>query len=334
LVTTDSDKQTKDNGDNTVFNVDPYPAPELVGTGEWFNSQPLTLEELSGKVVLIDFWTYSCINCIRTLPYLQQWYETYQDEGFVIIGVHAPEFAFEKVAKNVQDAIDEHGLTYPIVQDNDFMTWQAYNNRFWPAHYLIDKDGNVRREHFGEGEYEDTEQAIRLLLAESGHATSDPFTIKGSTAPPISSNQTPETYLGYERGERFAGAAEYQADQIVDYTLKDKLTSGQWSLGGKWTIGATQTTSDASGAVLRIKFSAKEVYLVMEGDGSLASLKLNGDPVTADNFGGDDVDRDGHIKVDEPRLYKLIKSPDFIEDGVLDITLPEGVVVNAFTFGS
>lgn len=329
-LTDDSDNDNKSNGDNDVFNVTPYDAPELVGTGQWFNSEPLALKDLKGQVVLIDFWTYSCINCLRTLPYLQQWYETYQDEGLVIIGVHAPEFAFEKVADNVANFVDKNGLTYPIVQDNDFATWQAYNNRFWPAHYLIDKDGQVRREHFGEGKYEETEAAIRQLLADSGNATTDAPTINGSTEPPISGQQTPETYLGYTRGERLANSGQFAADETVDYTLASNLGEHQWSLGGPWQIGAESSLSMADNSQLRFSFSAKEVYLVMDGPaGSKVDVAVDG----LANPGGGDVQQ-GKVTLDGARLYRLVNADSFLNNRQLTLTFPKGVTVNAFTFGS
>ena len=342
LVPEDDDKSSSMNSQITMastegkeyFNVDPYPAPELRGTGQWFNSEELKLEELKGKVVLIDFWTYSCINCIRTFPFLKTWHETYKDDGLVIVGVHAPEFQFEKLAKNVQDALNEHGLKYPVVQDNDFKTWAAYKNRFWPAHYLIDKDGDVRREHFGEGEYEETEAAIRDLLAESGSVLNDGITITGNTTPPISGEQTPETYLGFKRGERFANGNEFKPDETVSYSNRQVNELNQWSLEGDWEIRELDSVSQGNDTKLKINFSAKEVYLVMEGGGSPGSLTLNDEKVTSNNFGGADVDKSGNFYPDKPNLYKLIKSDKFIKGGILEINIPRGTTVNAFTFGS
>ena len=311
------------------FNVAPYAAPEIVGAGEWFNSSPITIASLRGKVVLVDFWTYSCINCIRTLPYLQGWYDSYKDKGFVVIGVHAPEFAFEKVPKNVAGAIKENGLTYPVVQDNELSTWAAYKNQYWPATYLIDKDGNVRREHFGEGEYEVTEQAIRSLLSETASDT----VIHGSTSPPTSRDQTPETYLGYERAERFTNAKEFVANAPHDYS-PGVLQSNQWALSGNWNIGAKETVSGSDSSKLSVRFTGKEVYLVMSGNGKNGSLTINGKKVTSEYLGGPDVNTNGEISPSEPRLYRLIKSADMIKDGLLEITLPQGTIVNAFTFAS
>lgn len=321
--------------DASLFHTQPYRAPELTGTGEWFNSSPLKLADLRGKVVLVDFWTYSCINCIRTLPYLQAWYDAYKDDGFVIIGVHSPEFEFEKHAENVGRAITDYKLTYPVVQDNDLATWSAFANRYWPAHYLIDKDGRVRREHFGEGEYDQTEKAIRALLAEGGSGARNDMTVKGPVTVPVSRNQTPETYLGYERGRNFANTNEFAADQTADYTLMDNLDTNDWSLGGRWKIGPMGSVAEGEQNTLRLKFSAKEVYLVMDGpkDASV-SLTVDGKAITKDRGGGADMGDAGRVHLDGARLYRLLNLAVFTENAVLDISIPKGVSVMAFTFGA
>lgn len=321
--------------DSELFNVSPYKAPELTGTQQWFNSQPLKLADLKGKVVLVDFWTYSCINCIRTLPYLEAWYEAYKNDGFVIIGVHAPEFAFEKKAENVAKAVKDYKLTYPIVQDNNLTTWAAFSNQYWPAHYLIDKDGFVRSEHFGEGGYDETEKAIRALLAETSDKTLGDMTVKGTINVPVSQNQTPETYLGYERGSNFANADQFKADKASTYTLAADLDTNEWSLGGTWNIGAMSTVAEGDSNTLRIKFSAKEVYLVMDGpEGASLTLTVNGKAVTKSYNGGSDVGDAGRVKLNGARLYTLVDMPTFTSNATLDITIPKGVSINAFTFGS
>ncbi len=323
--------QTK--GDNkAMFNVDPYKAPEINGIAEWINSNPLTIASLKGKVVLIDFWTYSCINCIRTQPYLNAWYDTYKDDGFVIIGVHAPEFAFEKIPANVRRAVQDEKIRYPIALDNDFATWRAYQNQYWPAKYLIDKDGLVRYTHFGEGEYDETEQNIQTLLKEGGHNVTNKIQTPGAV--PVESGQTPETYLGYERGSNFANATQFAADKAADYTVANNLNANEWSLGGSWQIGALDTVSMSDNSVIRFKFSAKEVYLVMDGPADATiSLTVNGKSVTPTHSGGQDVAEGGRVHLDGARLYKLVKLPVFTKDATLDITFPRGVTVNAFTFG-
>ena len=321
-------------GKKTTFNVDnPYPAPDLTGIQDWINSDPQTLAQLKGKVVLIDFWTYSCINCQRTQPYLNKWYDKYKDDGFVIIGAHAPEFAFEKVPANVRQAVNEANIKYPVALDNDFATWNAYKNQFWPAKYLIDKDGQVRYTHFGEGKYDETESAIQTLLKEGGHKITDNID-KNNSAVPVQNGQTPETYLSYERGERFANTNQFKMDQTVKYTLLDKLEEHGWSLGGDWNVGAKESVADSDTSVLRVKFTAKEVYLVMNGPSDKTiTLKLNGQQVSSGTNGGSDVDTNGQVHLNGARLYRLIKLSRFTKDQVLDITVPRGTTINAFTFG-
>ncbi len=321
-------------GKKTMFNVEnPYPAPELIGIQDWINSDPQTLAQLKGKVVLIDFWTYSCINCQRTQPYLNKWYDKYKGDGFVIIGAHAPEFAFEKVPANVRQAVKEANIKYPVALDNDFATWNAYKNQFWPAKYLIDKDGQVRYTHFGEGNYDETEGAIQTLLKEGGHKITDNID-KNNGAVPVQNGQTPETYLSYERGERFANTDQFKMDQTAKYTLLDKLKEHGWSLGGDWNVGAKESVADSDTSVLRVKFTAKEVYLVMNGPSDKTiTLKLNGQRVSSSTNGGSDVDTNGQVHLNGARLYRLIKLSRFTKDQVLDITVPRGTTINAFTFG-
>ena len=322
-------------GKRAMFNVDmPYDAPELNSIADWINSDPKTIASLKGKVVLIDFWTYSCINCQRTQPYLNKWYDKYKDDGLVIIGVHAPEFAFEKVPENVRKAVKADDIKYPVALDNDFATWTAYNNQYWPAKYLIDKDGQVRYTHFGEGKYDETESAIQTLLKENGHNVRDKID-SNNGAPPVQNGQTPETYLSYERGERFANVANFKQNQPVDYKLSNELKSDEWSLGGMWQIDTKQSLATGDNAVLRIKFSAREAYLVMDGPTDKpVTLKLNGQPVTASSNGGSDVDESGQVHLNGARLYKLIKLPAFTKNAMLDIIVPKGATINAFTFGA
>lgn len=321
-------------GKKAVFNVEkPYAAPELSGIQDWINSDPQTLANLKGKVVLIDFWTYSCINCQRTQPYLNKWYDRYKDDGLVIIGAHAPEFAFEKVSDNVRSAVKQANIKYPVALDNDFATWQAYNNQYWPAKYLIDKDGQVRYTHFGEGKYDETEGAIQTLLKESGHKVTDSID-KIDAAAPVQNGQTPETYLSYERGEHFANAKQFKQDQTVNYTLSDQLAEHEWSLGGKWQVGGKESVSKGDSSVLRIKFTAKEVYLVMNGPADKpVTLKLDGQLVSSSANGGNDVDDKGQVHLNGARLYRLAKLPEFTSGAVLDISVPKGTTINAFTFG-
>lgn len=231
-------------------------APDIKSQGEWFNSEPLSLADLRGQVVLIDFWTYSCINCIRTLPYLKTWHDKYSDQGLVIIGVHAPEFEFEKSATNVAQAIADFELEYPVVQDNDFLTWRAYNNRYWPAKYLIDKSGRIRYQHFGEGKYNQTEQAIQELLSETGADVSS--TTIDNPDYQISS-RTPETYLGYLRLDSLSSPEGLTKDRLTSYTLPTNLATNTYALEGDWTITPEHSLSTA-GAKLHINFESKQVF--------------------------------------------------------------------------
>ena len=249
-------------------------APRFVAAGPWFNtgtasggipspSAAMDLESLRGKVVLVDFWTYSCINCIRTLPYLKSWYEAYKSKGFVIVGVHTPEFAFEKVSTNVSRAIRDLGVSWPVVQDNDYAQWNAYGNKYWPAHYFIDAKGRIRYWHFGEGSYAETETIIRKLLSEAGTTVNAALV----SAPDARlAAITPETYLGYERGKGFASAVDPLPDKAVDYRPARIPGSGEWNLQGKWTITGQYIAPEGSGS-LWLGFEAKDVYLVAEPAG-------------------------------------------------------------------
>lgn len=322
-------------GNKAVFNVkEPYQAPELQDIQDWINSEPLTLAKLKGRVVLIDFWTYSCINCQRTQPYLNKWYDKYKDNGLVIIGAHAPEFAFEKVPENVRKAVKEANIKYPVALDNNFTTWNSYKNEFWPAKYLIDKDGQVRYTHFGEGKYDETEGAIQTLLKESGHNITGSID-KNNVSSPVQNGQTPETYLSYQRGERLANGSQFEADKSKNYTLPNDLKEHEWALGGNWIVGANESVSSADNSVLRVKFTAREVYLVMSGPSDRAvTLKLNGQTVTSSQNGGSDVDSSGQVHLNGARLYRLIKLPEYTKNSVLDITVPNSTTINAFTFGA
>jgi len=307
-TTTNSTRDSTSENNRKLFNVEPYTAPEITGINSWINSDPLTIASLKGKVVLVDFWTYSCINCIRTLPYVEKWYETYKDKGLVIIGVHAPEFSFEKVPENVRKAVSDRKLTYPIALDNDFTTWQAYKNQFWPASYLIDKNGNVRREHFGEGEYMESEEAIRTLLGESVKDTK--ATVTTDVTVPVNRSQTPETYLGSAREERFVKDA-------------GTLGSDEWNVSGGWTQDSENLISIGNDAVLRMKVSAKKVFLVMS-------------PVQTGSFTSVNVTLNGvkkpEIMVGKPDIYTIIDESSYQEGALLELKVPSGMKLNAFTF--
>ncbi len=277
-------------------------APEIIPGGTWFNNGPRTLEQLKGKVVIIDFWTYSCINCQRTLPYLKDWNEKYKDKGLVIIGVHAPEFEFEKNQKNVAQAIRDFQLTYPIVQDNDFATWRAYNNRYWPAKYFIDKEGYIRYSHFGEGAYDESEKVIQELLKEAG-ATDVSSKINNPTYQIQA--KTPEIYLGYGRIDHFASPEDIEKDTLGHYTTPSNLGYNEMAYEGDWNV-MEEYANPQIGAKLHLNFDAQEVFLVMRSKGSPAKIKIYIDDTT--QFFGKDV-INGTVTIDVDTLYKIIKLP-------------------------
>jgi cytochrome c biogenesis protein CcdA/thiol-disulfide isomerase/thioredoxin len=285
-------------------------APPLKPDGAWINTQPLTLAQLRGKVVLVDFWTYSCINCLRTLPHLKSWYATYRKDGFVIVGIHTPEFAFEHVTSNVRDAVKRLGITYPVVQDNRFKTWDAYANQYWPAEYLIDKTGHIRHTNFGEGEYGKTESLIRQLLGAKGAKARQ---VADATPTGL---LTPETYLGYARLANYVGTA-VSPDSEANYKLPAAVPQNTFAYGGEWRIGGQEVIA-GKGAKLRLHFHAKNVYVVLGGHGSVRAL-INGKPV-------------GTLHVNAQRLYTVRASPT-TADATLELQFTPGIQGYSFTFG-
>ncbi len=305
-------------------------APEFIDNQRWFNTpadKPLTLAGLRGRVVLVDFWTYSCINCIRTLPYLKAWDEKYRKDGLTIVGVHTPEFPFEKEAGNVEAAIEENGIRYPVAQDNDQATWNAYANQYWPAEYFIDAEGNVRYVHFGEGEYEEKEQVIRELLAEAGRKVPGAET-SVKAVEPSPTVTTPETYLGVARAERFTNPE--LSPGLHDLSAPAELPLNEFAYHGKWRIGLDSAT--AAGGSLDLHFGARRVYLVLGSPGQprRVRVKLDGEPIAAGDAGSDV--QGGSVTVDSQRLYNLVDLPA-VEDHVLELEPEAGVSGYAFTFG-
>lgn len=300
-------------------------APELIGISNWLNSQPLTLAQLRGKVVLIDFWTYTCINCIRTLPHVTQWYTDYKDKGFEIIGVHTPEFAFEKNKSHVEDAIKRFNITYPVALDNDYKTWQAYDNHYWPAHYLIDQHGIIVKTHFGEGNYKEMENAIRTLLNLSPTAEKGEFV----THKPI----TPETYLGFERGDRYHPSLQIQKNKPTNYQTTYPLDDDQVGLTGNWTISSDCIKSETSNNALELNFIANHVYIVMQSDTpQLITVLLDGKPVPQKYY-SQDMATEGKILVHEPRMYEVINLKDDYGRHTLTLQCQKGINAYVFTFG-
>ncbi|MFI5343015.1 MAG: cytochrome c biogenesis protein DipZ [Chlamydiales bacterium] len=302
------------------------PAPDFVGIEAWINSNPLTIKELKGKVVLVDFWTYSCINCIRTLPYLKSWDDLYRDKGFVIVGVHTPEFEFEKSLSNVEDAVKRFGIRYPVALDNHYATWQAYDNSYWPADYLVDQEGIIREVHFGEGAYGETENAIRSLLH----------------MPPLKEKEkelvmavamTHETYLGFKRGQSYAEEIQLQPNQVQEYAFTKPLEADQIGLEGKWKVDGEQITSFSDEARLELNFMANQVYLVLGGQSAAPiRVELDGKPLP-EKYWTHDMNAKGEIFVKEPRKYDIVNLHG--EDGrhLLVLHIPKGVEAYAFTFG-
>ncbi len=315
--------------------------PPLDGAVQWLNSPPLTAEALRGKVVLVDFWTYSCINCLRALPYVQAWAQKYRDQGLVVIGVHAPEFAFERDIGNVTRAAKQLGVTYPVAIDNDYAIWKAFGNQYWPAHYFIDAQGRIRYHHFGEGEYEQSERVIQQLLREAGAVNVDGglahVTAQGVQASADSADiRSPETYLGYDRAENFASRDHFVADTPVTYAAPARLALNQWALDGAWRIGAERSELTAGPGRLSYRFHARDVHLVLgpTADGKPVRFKVTVDGKPPGEAHGMDVAADGTGAVSEQRLYQLVRQPDGSADHTFAIEfLDPGVSAYAFTFG-
>jgi cytochrome c biogenesis protein CcdA/thiol-disulfide isomerase/thioredoxin len=323
-------------------NAAPMPAlARISGSTAWINSPPLTAESLRGKVVLVDFWTYSCINCLRTLPYIKAWYAKYKDRGLVIIGVHTPEFPFEKDEANVRKAVKELGIDYPVAMDNNYAIWRNFNNEYWPADYFIDAFGHVRHHEFGEGNYDDSEQWIRTLLEEANHKplpdSATNIAATGTEAPPDSDDvKSPETYIGYERAKNFASPGGLAQESAQLYQSPSDLQLNQWALSGNWKdAGQIATAFDPSAAIV-YRFHARDLHLVLgpSSDGKPIRFRvtLDGKPLGADH--GVDTDADGYGTVTEDRLYQLIRQQGSIRDRTFRIEfLTSGVQAYSFTFG-
>ena len=317
------------------------PLPALDGAVAWLNTPPLTPQSLRGKVVLVDFWTYSCINCLRALPYVKAWHERYKDHGLVVIGVHTPEFAFEKDEGNVRRAVQDLAVTYPVALDNDYAIWRAFNNRYWPAHYFIDAHGLIRGHHFGEGEYDKSERLIRELLQDAGHADLPPpvSEVAGDGVQSAADNSniaSPETYVGYGRAESFSSPGGFAQDASKDYAPPGEFQRNQWALAGSWTVSPENARLDASGGRISFRFHARDLHLVL-GPGKAGHpirfrVTLDGEPPGKN--GGVDIDANGEGVVREQRLYQLIRQSGDVSDRTFTIEfLDPGAEAFAFTFG-
>ncbi len=316
--------------------------PSLAGAAAWLNSPPLTPEGLRGKVVVIDFWTYSCINCLRALPYVKAWYDRYKDHGLVVLGVHTPEFAFEKDLDNVRHAVSELKITYPVALDSDYVIWQAFNNAYRPAHYFIDSMGRIRGHHFGEGNYGESEQLIRQLLTEAGDQdlpAAGYGEIKATgvqAAADEAQIQSPETYIGYQRSTHFSSPTGVARDQPKAYAEPSKLALNQWALAGHWTIHNEDGVLNQAPGTITFRFYARDLHLVMGpgADGKPIHFRVRLDGAPPDQNHGMDVDVQGNGVVHEQRLYQLIRqSKDVVEHTFSIEFLDQGVQAYSFTFG-
>jgi cytochrome c biogenesis protein CcdA/thiol-disulfide isomerase/thioredoxin len=314
--------------------------PSLSGATAWLNSPPLTSESLKGKVVLIDFWTYSCINCLRTIPYIKAWAEKYKDHGLVVIGVHTPEFAFERDVDNVRRAVSDLKIGYPVAIDNDYKVWRAFDNEYWPAHYFIDAEGRTRYHHFGEGDYDGSERVIQRLLAEAGNGGVPQSLVSvaasgAEAAPSEGDDKSPETYIGYNRADNFVSPGGIVEDENHLYDSADPKLN-QWSLSGDWLVSGERATLTSDNGKIIYRFHARDLHLVLgpTADGKPIQFRVTIDGQAPGEDHGADTDADGHGVVNGQRLYQLIRQSGAIKDRTFEIQfLDPGVHAYAFTFG-
>ena len=315
--------------------------PSLGGATAWLNSPPLSAADLRGKVVLIDFWTYTCINWLRTLPYVRAWADKYRDHGVVVIGVHTPEFAFEHDLENVRQAAKNMRVAYPIAIDTDYAIWRAFNNHYWPALYLVDAQGRIRSHQFGEGAYEQSEMMIQQLLAEAGIGGIDDELVSVDAsgveaAADWDSLRSAENYIGYERSENFASPGDAVLDTPHVYAVPARLRLNEWALSGEWTIGRQATVLNAANGRIAYRFHARDLHLVMgpAARGTSVRFRVFIDGQAPGAAHGIDVDEQGNGTVTQQRLYQLIRQPKPIDDRQFEIEfLDAGVEAFVFTFG-
>ena len=315
--------------------------PSLDGAVAWLNSAPLKPESLRGKVVVIDFWTYSCINCLRALPYITSWYDKYKSQGLVVLGIHSPEFAFEKNESNVKRAVRDLGIKYPVALDNNYAIWQSFNNQYWPAHYFIDAKGQIRGHHFGEGNYDESEDLIRQLLSEAGAKDLPPIASdirkEGVQASADDRNVgSPETYIGFERAQHFVSPGGFGRGESKSYSTPDKLNLNEWGLSGSWRVEAEKAVSLAAGGKIVFRFHARDLHLVVGPgtDGKPVRFRVTIDGQEPGASHGVDADSSGSGVVREQRLYQLIRQSGDIRDRTFTIEfLDAAVQAYSFTFG-
>jgi thiol-disulfide isomerase/thioredoxin len=315
--------------------------PGFDGATGWLNSEPLTPEGLRGKVVLVDFWTYTCINWLRTLAWVRAWAERYADQGLVVVGVHTPEFPFEHDEENVREAVKEMRVEYPVALDPDFAVWRAFDNNYWPAVYIADAEGRIRHNHFGEGGYEECERVVQALLRDAGRegvpddlVSVDPvgFEVQADW----STLESPETYLGYRQAQNFTSADGAQFDEPFSFAVPERLGRNQWGLSGEWTVGPGASVLNGDEGRLAFRFHARDVHLVMGPPSKGASVPfrvlVDGEP--PGDAHGDDVDAQGNGTLTQQRLHQLVRQPGQIEDRTFEITFAApGAEAYCFTFG-
>ena len=308
--------------------------PALDGASAWLNSEPLAPAELQGRAVLVDFWTLTCINWLRTEPYVRAWSQAYRHDGLVVIGVHTPEFSFEHEIDGVRRAIDERAIEYPVAVDNDYAIWEAFDNHYWPALYFVDRDGIIREHHFGEGRYERSERTIQRLL----DVERDPVSVQGTGVEAEADwNQlgSPETYVGYERSRQFASPGGAAFEEQRSYRMPERLRLNEWALTGEWTVGRENINLERAGGSIAYRFHARDAHLVLssKGRGPIPfRVNLDGEAPRASH--GADVDEHGTGLLGHGRLYQLIRQSGEVRDRTLEITfLAPGAKAYVFTFG-
>jgi thiol-disulfide isomerase/thioredoxin len=320
--------------------ADEGPMLELAGAVAWLNSAPLSSESLRGKVVLVNFWTYSCINSLRELPYIRSWATKYKDAGLVVIGVHAPEFGFEKERANVENAVRELKITFPVPIDSDHRIWRAFRNEYWPADYFIDAKGRIRYHHYGEGEYDKSEHVIQELLRENGATRFDAGMVRisadGAEAPPSDDVRSPETYVGHARAEKFASPERLTRDSARIYSLPARPSLNQWGLGGSWNVGAESAVLQEAPGKIAFRFHSRDLHMVLapskNGKPVRFRVRLNGAGPGEDH--GVDSNTDGAGELRQPRMYQLIRQKGGARDRLFEIEfLDSGAEAFSFTFG-
>ncbi|HET7758501.1 MAG TPA: redoxin domain-containing protein [Gaiellaceae bacterium] len=315
--------------------------PGFEGATGWLNSPPLTPDELRGKVVLVDFWTYTCINWLRTLAWVRAWWEKYESDGLVVIGVHTPEFPFERDPDNVREAVEEMRVRYPVALDPDYGVWNAFANSYWPAVYIADMDGRIRHHHYGEGGYEECERVVQRLLRDAGHDRVDDELVavepEGFEVQADWSHlRSPETYLGYQQGQSFASSSDLALDDPREYVIPEPLNLNEWALAGRWAVESRASVANERGARLAFRFHARDVNLVLGPRPRDASIPFR---VTVDgeppgDAHGFDVDEQGNGMLRQQRLYQLVRERGSVEDRTVEIAfLEEGAEAYCFTFG-